>query len=481
MRNVLGYLCIVGCVLTVAACEKSDGNDTGTVVNQSCDGINGERKDITNNGRTYTVVKIWGTDQETGFAYGCLLAEEIVDVLQTALIDYQLADNLAISYDEAKEQLENHIIWPDEVHDEIEAMVTGIEAALPNESDRTFTADDSVLPDGELVLNVTLIEMYNALTELRTLNGQLHEECSSVSVWGEFTAAGGTFVASNHDWGKGEDPAKGTLIALAKKPDDGVGWLCTSPIGMMMCSRGLSEEGLAMGPHGAYPITEELPEQFYPVAFHTHQVMEGFQAGMDLPSFVEGIFQDYTRCLSNNFHYVQATWPEADGDEVGVVVETDGYEDYQDGATLRLPSDNLDHFDFPNTTDGYDYEEALVTTNHFLERCAGAPGVQDPCDGKLSDPGSRGRYDKAWQAIEGAYVTSTAIDLDNMKDVLKKQDLGVGTNVTTQSVVSELGQRSSSSGAPADLKIHVSFETDAQCSWDLPYVTFAWSDFFSDE
>jgi hypothetical protein len=270
----------------------------------------------------------------------------------------------------------------------------------------------------------------------------LSPDCCGFAAWGGATGDGQTRVGGNlqGSWNaKSEHP-----LLVVRKPDYGLATVCSGSVGMMTCSRGMNETGVATTPQGSETPWIEVDGSCY-AGMHSREVLEGVAAGPNLVPQIVEVFEEYPRCGSSLFLFAQGRpgWDNSQPDQIAVVIEHDYH-----GVTPRLPSHNALH--------GNLLTETLVVTNHCLLRETPHP---QPC---LDD--SVQRYDAMVTVLQEHAIAG----LSDMQEVLIACD------------PSGWGQESVYLEPDSGL-IHVAFRPgpDAPFSPHLTPVTFRWEDLFA--
>jgi len=380
------------------------------------------------------VLRLWGSREEMGYAYGYLLADELLEVIEQALFDGMLSSfPRNWTYERVARVVEERILWPEGYHEEMEAMVSGMEAALGSLPEITHQR----IERGSAVVEPMMLAMLNASRDLADLS----LDCCSFAAWGEATGDGQTRVGGTEQgaWGV---MSEHTLL-MVRKPDDGLGWTCSNIVGSLSCMRGMNETGVAVAPQGAETPWLQVKGPCY-AGMHARLVLERVAAGPDMISQIVQVFEAHPRCGSSVFLFAQGrpTWSDPLPDQMAVAIEHD-----YTGVTTRLPSHNKLH--------GNPLTEAIVATNHFLQRetPASHPTLEES--------------DRRYNAMVAVLQKRVTADVSDMQEVLIACDpAGLGK----QSVYME----------PDSMMIHVAFRpsADAPSSPHQPPVSFTWEELF---
>jgi len=379
------------------------------------------------------VLRVWGSHQEMGYAQGYLLADDLAELFGHHLFDTMFA-NLPRewTYERVLGLMEQYILWPEGYREEMEAMVRGVEAALGELPQITHERIEA----GSVTMNADMIALLNAHTDLL----DLPRDCCSFAAWGAVTGDGYTRVGGNQQGQRG--PLHDYVLLMVRQPDYGLSTACSNTVGSLTCMRGMNETGVAEMPQGAETPWVTVDGPCY-AGMHARLVLEAQAAGPDLASRVAEMFEEYPRCGSSVFLFAQGTssWDNPQPDQVALVIEHD-----YTGVTVRLPSHNRLH--------GNPLTEAIVATNHFLQREI-SPSARTTRE-------SDRRYDAMVAALQEGVT-----DLADMQRVLIACDKG---GVAQQSVYVE----------PDAMTIHVAFRPSA----DAPHspaqtpASFTWKELF---
>jgi len=392
--------------------------------------VNGSLEEI----KGTRVLRLWGSHQEMGYAYGYLLADELVEVIEQALFEGMLSKFPRIwTYEKVAQIVDERILWPEGYREEMEAMVEGMEAALGSLPEITHRR----IERGSVVVEPMMLAMLNASRDLVDLS----LDCCSFAAWGEATGDGQTRVGGTEqgEWGV---MSEHTLV-MVRQPDYGLGWACSNIVGSLSCMRGMNETGVAVAPQGAETPWLEVKGPCY-AGLHARLVLEQVAAGPDMVARIVRVFEEHPRCGSSVFLFAQGspTWSDAYPDQMAVAIEHDFT-----GVTARLPSHNALH--------GNPLTEVIVATNHFFQREMPA-GYS-----------TLGESDRRYDAMVAVLRERVIADVSDMQEVLIACDpAGIGK----QSVYME----------PDSMVIHIAFRpsADAPSSPHQPPVSFTWEELF---
>ncbi len=299
------------------------------------------------------VLKLSGTRSQMGYAYGYLLAAEIMNTINRFscwVAAHRNYDYAVLGNNQA------NVAWDPDSFAEMQGMLDGMGDALPEGS-------LAVRPMGGVVHRVNL-------DDLKILNTLADWACSSFSVWGDGRSldGGSTLMARNLDYYI--DPGatiKRSHVIVSYNPAAGTRWVNVAFCGIIGCISGMNEHGVAAIIQNTTHLPNTDNSGFIPRIIALRKVLEGSDGSstpVDIEAMLEG-FPNYNGC---NYLF---TYPSAGrtGDEIAAVMEYDGKADHSDGrVTHRKPSDNGT---LPWNAD-YDQRVslsyAIINTNHYLKR-----------------------------------------------------------------------------------------------------------------
>ncbi len=435
------FLCLVILAVIVAASAGCGSTgDTPSPTPTRATEVNGLIEEL--NG--VTVLRVWGSRQEMGYAYGYLLADQLVELIEQNLFDHLLEGlDPNITYDALVELMEQSIYWPEWYVVEMEAMVEGIKDALGG-SLPVITHER--IEEGARVLEADMLALMNSCRDLIDISARPFASCSGFAAWGDITGDGETRVGGNWDDAQGDVLLQEHSLLIVRKPDYGLSTVSSGFIGMVGLSRGMNETGVAVVAQGCDDASRwvEVTGQCFPAVI-MRDVLESQAAGPDLVTRITGLFKGYPpRCGAAIILFAQGkpTWNNPRDNQMAVVIESDF-----GGVTPRLPSHNVLY--------GDELTGAIVATNHYLRRYR-------PTD-YIPPENSVERY----EAIMGVLESQAIAGVSDMQDVLKACQQPA---ITKHSVYLE----------PDSKMIHVAFRTgDDPSSAEMTPVSFHWDELFA--
>lgn len=322
-----------------------------------------------------TVLRVWGTPHERGYAHGYLMAEQIAAILDQYLRDGPLGEGSIEHYEkQTLPKLARMKIDP--VHEaEMRAILAGIEARLGGPAE---------MP----VLGRTL--RYEDIVAVNCTGDLCRSGCSSFAAWGEMTPDGSTIGARNMDWPVIQCLLDTQIILVnVPEPDSGkLPWVSITWPTYVGGITGMNSEGVAVATHdsGGYPPS--ITGGFTPYGWTFRKALEEGHAATTRDDIAR-VIREGVSIVGNN---MMVTRPFTGDGPGAYVFEFDGYLSLDGGLTIREPEPG---------------NPFLVCTNHFRKR---AQPVECVRFGRLSRMlGSvakkTGQYHvdtkRAWKSIGG--------------------------------------------------------------------------------
>ncbi len=321
-------------VIVSIKCEKDDDVTNPTItVNGSLEKTNG-----------ITVVRLWGSRQEMGYAYGYLLADKLTDVINELLFDYLLKN---YSYEEVVNKMKDYIIWPSGYEEEMSAVIAGMKDKLG----KLPVVTHKSIQSGSKEINADMIALLNSSRDLVDVS----PGCSAFAVWGNGTDDNQTRAGGNSDRAEDGDILSKYTILVVRKPDYGLATVNAFFVGALGFSRGMNEKGVVCCPTGVDTGPKSSGE-CNPIIY-IRDLMEQIEAGPNMVQNIVQFFEARPRCGANSIVFAQGkpSWTNVSNNQMAVVIECDC-----NGVTARLPSYNSQI----NTP----FETAIITANEYLQR-----------------------------------------------------------------------------------------------------------------
>ncbi|MBW2262632.1 MAG: hypothetical protein JRG91_11715 [Deltaproteobacteria bacterium] len=386
-------------LLAFSASCKDDGGGEDAAVDETSDPIVEETADATDateedpgeteptmdvNGRLETVdgievLSMWGTREEMGYAEGALLCGRIRDLFQDYVLGYVVPDS-GRDYATITALVTIAYRLPEGDRRELEALLLGVQERCPAE-DLIITSEHlEPAAGGSRAVTFDDLKVGHAIADWA---------CSSLTAWGEASATGGTIHARNLDFL--QDDA-GVILdahivkAYQSSEDGGATWASVSFPGLIGCISCFNEEGTGITMHNITGLGTS--GNAVPRMLAARQALVDSTGAADPVAAAEAALEACPQQVGNNLHFSMHC--ATTGCAGGAVFEFDGYAAHADEfATVRAPGD---------VTDGLSTTDAIVCTNHYMERD--------------TPPTSGGSYDRYQTLVDGVNAGVTAGGLD---------------------------------------------------------------------
>ena len=385
------------------------------------------------------VLKLWGSHEEMGYAQGYLAARQIQALVQS-LLGASLPE---ANYEKALALVNRKIHWPEDYLIELRAMLAGMQDALGGSLP---VISSRLIEGGAKKLDLNMLALVFSLSDISSVS-----LCSGFAVWGQATDRGQVMVGGNKDQllPPGSQVMEDAAI-IVRKPNYGLSTISVNFLQTIGIFWGMNEKGIAATFQGSSTPWVEVTAPAYVASVLRRDVLERVTAGPDMVARLRSMFEEHPAAGSSNGLFVQpkATWPDAKSDQMSVVIENDF-----NGVTPRLP--------FANPSYNTPLTDAIVTTNHFLQRPVPS-SFKPPQWWVDSQQDSRDRYSKMVQVLSKQKISN----LSDIQRVL--QSASVPQSI--QSVYYE----------PDAMKIHFAFtkKNDPPSPYITP-VSFTWNELFA--
>lgn len=208
-----------------------------------------------------TVLTIWGTHPERGYAHGYLLGERI----KTLFDDYwvkSMYSNSAQAYSDMRTFFTNNYIIEDKYQAQADSMLQGL----------LDSGVDLYNPILERDIDATDILTLSAIPDLyQSGAGRANLGCSSLTSWGSSTQddsslAGHLIITRLMDWFPDTTAYKSNALIVSIPSEEDEQKICYFAfVGMVGVLSGINESGVATFMHVGYETDHQLTEPFYPI------------------------------------------------------------------------------------------------------------------------------------------------------------------------------------------------------------------------
>jgi hypothetical protein len=284
-----------------------------------------------------TVLEVWGSPEEAGFAHGCLLAEAIVRLFDEAVVDAAVGVPPDAYEAVVLPSVRQKFAWSAEAERELAGMLKGV---------RTRLGPDRVRSE-KLARELTVddLKVANALADWR---GVL---CSSFTAWGALTRDGAILTGRNLDYRATESMKKNQVVIIRRADGARPAWIGVAWPSLIGAYSAMNAEGVTIAMHDAGGLPTEAFEGLTPRALVLREALEAAHPRTFLDD-VRRVLERRHVLAGNNIH---VSGPGAEQTPAGVFEYDGNARDH--GVTLRLPRDNQ-----PALAD------ALCCTNHMRVR-----------------------------------------------------------------------------------------------------------------
>lgn len=190
-------------------------------------------QDLDRNNQGYTIIRLWGSYYEMGYAQVELLGEYIVGAY------HELKNLLGDSYDEIKEKVSNFIWIPTEIEDEIEGIADGLSSLYPSEN-----------------IDVLDIMVGNIVGDLIYEYG-----CRSHICWGRYISSPVKTLSTRRLDFSSIAPTIHHHVLSVRQPDDGsTRWISLTWPGIVTVTTAINEYGVLTSTHDFHSQETDFSE-----------------------------------------------------------------------------------------------------------------------------------------------------------------------------------------------------------------------------
>jgi hypothetical protein len=317
------------------------------------------------------VLRLHGTSQEMGYAHGFLLAAEILEGFESYIVYSPVVGGPKNYEARIAPKVRREMAFLPEHEAELAGMLEGIRSAL---GDRA---------------RVPALDRALELNDLKVLNsyGDWYQfACSSFSAWGKLTPDGETITARNFDFFPTPILEKAQLlVAYAPSDRSRKRWVDVAFPGVLGVISGMNEDGVGLFVHDV----RRRPGAEHETGVHARLLVLRSAIESTGPDGAPGIvwkkLQALTSSMGNN---VQVTSPFDGKHAPAAIIEYDGVEDQDGGASFRAPADGA---------------LTVCCTNHYRVR---------------SSPSSCRRYTKMTELLAEAEAKGQKIDAVKARSIM---------------------------------------------------------------
>jgi hypothetical protein len=345
------------------------------------------------------VLRLWGTPRERGFAHGWLLARDIVDGADRSLSAF-LGSRMPLYETMMLPLAKTAFTFSEEEREELQGILDGLEARLPETSDRTITSLGRPPRMDDLLL-------VNVFGDLYALG------CSSLAVWGSKTEGDETLVVRNFDFPALDLVAARQHVRIVAPREGALGYVGVSHPGGIGMLTGMNAEGVFAAIHDVHvtPGMEDLAQKNVPRLVAIRRLLEQVAAEGAVEK-AAALCRSWNTLYGNNI--MVATSKPGDGLFAGIL-EYDTREKDDEGVDLRRAAAD---------------EEHVVCTNHHRVRGSGSCWRYDTLTGACRDD------DPALVTVEELFALAGRISFPEPDEKIEQ-----GALATLHQVVGETAAR----------------------------------------
>ena len=264
-----------------------------------------------------SVLKLWGSPREQGYAHGYLLADRIIPLLEMVLQETGLAGDPARYEGLSQTILPAMFAVPPRFQEELEGMVEGIKAARGEKGIQ--------IPTLQRDLEVRDVLMVNTFADLNAMM------CSSFSAWGERTAGGELITARNLDYGLPSLQAAHLVIVYLEPGEGRQRWVSLAWPSLIGAYTAMNDQGVTISMHDSISLPTRPAPPFVPRSFVLRDALERADARDGIEQ-VQKVLQEHHVACGNNIHVSVPFHGQA---HPAAVFEYDGQVQQAKGVTPR--------------------------------------------------------------------------------------------------------------------------------------------------
>ncbi|UCF12235.1 MAG: PKD domain-containing protein [Thermoplasmatales archaeon] len=332
-KKILG---VFVCMLLIATALPAVGTiiDVINTENNTFTMINGKEiaiaqngiildQDLDVNGQGYTVMHIWGSHYEMGYAHAELLDQYIVCGIN------EMKSYLGEDYNLTRDIIADTVWMPPEIEDEIDGMVDSLAVTYPSEN------------IDELDLKV-----------INTFGDWNYAACRSHTCWGRYVAEPiKTLSTRRLDYPEFPFTQDSHHVLCAREPDDGsVQWVNLGPPGYITSPTGVNEFGTLVSSHDYQSYNSDTSPGRMPRMVAFRHAMT-YATDPDVSTHINTTFNELQNYEIMTGTFLNYYAPEGNGG----VMTANPYASGPDFWHLRRPNESWHH------------GEAMITTNAWTD------------------------------------------------------------------------------------------------------------------
>ncbi|MFQ5501846.1 MAG: C45 family autoproteolytic acyltransferase/hydrolase, partial [Phycisphaerae bacterium] len=207
-----------------------------------------------------TILRVWGSPHERGYAHGYHMAREILSLFEGYLKDESNVGKAA-TYQMASTMVSGIMKIEPKYEQELRGMLAGIEARLNGKT---------TISSLKRKLNYTDLVAINCIPDSSRLG------CSSFAAWGRLTKNGDTLAGRNLDWIRINVLENNQFILCYLREEDSKSfpWVSITWPGLIGCLTGMNQRGVTVSMHDAPAEPPNMRAGFTPRAFALRDAIE---------------------------------------------------------------------------------------------------------------------------------------------------------------------------------------------------------------
>lgn len=284
------------------------------------------------------VLSLWGSSYQRGLAHGRLLAQGVLDMIDTICTSNLLLQSRG-DYERVILPMMARFSFTPEEEAELRGILDGVRSVL---------GVKAVLKRIGRPLTLEDLKAYN------TAGDWYRQACSSFAAWGEGASDGHVWVGRNFDFLPARAYFAHQMIVVRRALDDKKAWASVSAPGMIGCITGINADGVFAAVHDVFLPRRPVEHGCVPRLLVLRRLMETCTAG-DLERQAVAILEESKQLFDNN---ILLAAPVTDGTSPALIFEYNGDRTKDKGVTVRRPADNEEYFG----------REMIACTNHFRKR-----------------------------------------------------------------------------------------------------------------
>jgi hypothetical protein len=285
-----------------------------------------------------TVLELWGTPEQSGYAHGFLLAEEIVRLFDGYVLSRKVMPNPQVYELMFVPGVRRQFVWSPACERELKALAQGIQDRLGADKLRSEVLDRPLKLEDLMVAN--------ALADWFGMT------CSTFSVWGPLSADGQTITARNLDFPSTSIMERQQLVVIRRGEGKTRSWIGVTWPALIGVYTAMNDAGVTMLVHDAPGLSPSEAVGFTPRSLTLREALER-ASPESFVSDVRRVLESRRVMVGNNIH---VSGPLTDREPPAVVFEYDANAQSA-GVTLRTAE-----------TSGAAVKNALWCTNHLRLR-----------------------------------------------------------------------------------------------------------------